>query len=275
MISIVVLTYNSKNFISPCLDSVFSQDYQDFEVIVVDNGSNDGTPELVKKYSKVILIENKENFGACKGRNQGIEASSGEWILTLDCDVVLEKYFFPKVIKKINSISFGIGALQPKILNNDHKTINSCGIYLTWFRRFYDIGRSKKDREQFSEMKHVFGISSACGLYRRKMLEDIKENTGYFDERFFFLVEDIDLSWRSVRKGWRAIFCPDIVSYHSGGSCNFSYKLRQFFCFRNRYYSIVKNEGLIRYLMKILPVLFYDIPRIIFLLLTNPYRKNK
>lgn len=73
-LSIVILTFNGIKFIGPCLDSIFTQDYQDFEVIVIDNGSSDGTALFVKEnYPHVILVENKENLGACKARNQAIE----------------------------------------------------------------------------------------------------------------------------------------------------------------------------------------------------------
>ena len=90
MLSVIVLTFNSIKFIKPCLDSVFSQGYKDFEVIIVDNGSSDGTGGFIKdNYPQVALIENNENLGAAKARNQGIERARGDWVLTLDCDVVL------------------------------------------------------------------------------------------------------------------------------------------------------------------------------------------
>lgn len=274
MISIIVLTYNSRNFIRPCLDSVFSQNYQDFEVIVVDNASTDGTPEVVREYPRAVLVANKENFGACRGRNQGIEASSGEWILTLDCDVALEKGFLSKAVNTINSLPSGIGIVQPKILNLDRKTIYSCGIHLSWVRRFYDIGRGS-DSKEFSESSGIFGACSACAFYKREMLQELKEKTGYFDERFFFLVEDLDLAWRAQKRGWRVLFIPEANCYHAGNSSGRSDKLRQCLCFRNRLYSIFKNEGFKRYLLKVLPLVLYDIPRIIFLAATNPYIYSK
>jgi len=278
MISVIVITYNSEKFIKFCLDSVFSQNYQDFEVIVVDNGSSDGTPGLVKKYSKAVLIENRENFGACRARNQGIEASSGEWILTLDCDVVLEKDFLSKAVNAINSLSPDTGIVQPKILNSANQTIYSCGIHLSWMRRFYDIGRGS-DSEEFSESRGIFGACSACAFYKREMLRELKEKTGYFDERFFFLVEDVDLAWRAQKRGWKVLFIPEANCYHTGNSSDTSDKLRQCLCFRNRLYSIFKNEGFKRYLLKVLPLLVYDMPRIVFLNLTNPsiykiFRRN-
>ena len=270
MISVIVITFNSEKFIGACLGSVFNQNYPDFEVIVVDNGSSDGTLELVKKYPKIVLIENKENFGACRGRNQGIEASSGDWVLTLDCDVVLEKDFLAKAVNVIDSLSSNTEMLQPKILNLDEKTIYSCGIHLSWMRRFYDIGRGRGSGE-FSEVKSIFSACSACAFYKREMLRKLKEKTGYFDERFFFLVEDVDLAWRAQRKGFKAVYVPELICRHKGNSSGVNKKKRQFLCFRNRFYSIMKNEGITRYLIKVLPVLFYDIPRIFFLALTNRY----
>jgi len=74
------------------------------------------------------------------------------------------------------------------------------------------------------------------------MLWELKEETGYFDERFFFLVEDVDLAWRAQKKGWKALFYPKGVCYHSGNSSRTNGKLRQYFCFRNRYLMILKNE---------------------------------
>ena len=105
-ISTVIITFNSEKFIKSCLDSIFTQDYRDFEVIVVDNGSKDGTVDFIKEnYPQVTLIENKENLGTCKVRNQGIEIAKGEWILTLDCDVTLEKNFISQILEAIKHLS--------------------------------------------------------------------------------------------------------------------------------------------------------------------------
>ena len=272
MFSVVIVTFNGEQFIKSCLDSVFAQGYPDFEVIVVDNGSNDGTVHLIRRdYPRVILVENKENLGACRARNQGIEVGKGGWILTLDCDVVLDKGFLSETANKINYLSDRIGIIQPKIFSADRKTIYSAGISLSYLRRFHDIGKSKRDNKKFGRSKYVYGASAAAAFYKRQMLEELRENTGYFDERFFFMVEDVDLAWRANRKGWKALFYPGAVCYHSGDSAKTDNKLRQYFCFRNRYYSIIKNEGLAKYAAKIIPLFFYDFPRICFLFFTNHY----
>lgn len=271
MLSIVIITFNSEKFIQPCLDSIFTKGYRDIEIVVIDNGSKDGTVSFIKEdYPQVILIENKENFGACRARNQGIEASSGDWILTLDCDVILDKSFISEVVRAMEGLSLGVGMIQAKILNSDKKTIYSTGISLSFFRRFYDIRKNKIDNRKFNAPRYIFGGCCAAALYKRQMLEEIKEATGYFDERFFFLVEDVDLAWRAQRKGWKAVYCPQAVCYHQGNSSNFDRKLRQYLCFRNRYYAIKKNEGFIRYVLRVSP-LFYDLLRFMHLLLYNRY----
>jgi len=104
-VSIIILTFNSIRFIKPCLDSIFAQDYPAPEVIIVDNGSKDNTVSFIKQnYPQVILIENKENLGACKARNQAIEVAKGRWILTLDCDIILKEDFLKKIMTFVKEI---------------------------------------------------------------------------------------------------------------------------------------------------------------------------
>lgn len=272
MVSIVILTKNSKDFIKPCLDSIFSQKYQNFEVIVVDNGSTDGTVELVREnYPDLVLIKNNENIGASKARNQGIDIAKYEWILTLDCDVVLEEDFLSNALFLLKNIPMDVGMLQPKILYSDKKRIYSCGLYLSWMRRFHDIGKNRIDRGQYNKIEEVFGACSAAAFYRRGMLDNVKEDTGYFDEKFFFLVEDVDLAWRAQRKQWKAQFRPELRCYHSGDSSLTINRMRQYLCYRNRYLMIAKNEGWKNYALRVLPILFYDVPRWVYLLINNPY----
>lgn len=240
------MTFNSRKFIKSCLESIFAQGVGDIEVIVVDNGSKDNTTVFIREnYPQVRLIENKENLGSAKARNQGIDVTRGEWILTLDCDVILEKDFLPNILELTKNLPPRLGVIQPKILMADRNTIFSCGIYLSKkLRRFYDIGKGKLDNGQFNFAKCIFGVCSACALYKKEMLEEIKEETGYFDEGFFFLVEDVDLSWRAQNKGWRTLYYPEAKSFHYGNSSETSKEIRQYLCFRNRYFMIKKNETL-------------------------------
>lgn len=273
-ISIVIITFNSLEFINSCLASIFKQDCQDIEIIVVDNDSRDGTADFVRSnYPRVTLIENKRNLGPARARNQGIEIASGDWAITLDCDIVLEKNFFAEITGAIKISAPEVGMIQPKILNSDKKTIFSCGIYLSWLKRFYDIGKGKLDQGQFNKPAYIFGNCSATAVYRRETLEDIREETGYFDERFFFLAEDVDLAWRAQRKCWKALYYPGAISYHKGNSSSFNKLQRQFLCWRNRKLLLKKNK--LNVFTLALIALIYDLPRLFSLFLFNPYVYNE
>ncbi len=268
LISIIILTADSRDFLERCLDSVFGQADQNSEVIVVDNGSADGTSEFVRdKYPEVLLIRNKDNLGASRARNQGIAAAQGSWILALDCDVTLGEDFLPGVFRAIESSAADTGMIQPKILQPDKKTIYSCGIYISkLLLRFYDIGKGLPDQGQFDRHRLIFGACSAAAVYNRKMLEAIKEKTGYFDERFFFLFEDVDLSWRGQRRGWKALFEPGLVCYHEGNSSGTGRKTRQGLSLRNRFLTLKKNRGWRGYFF---PLFFYDIPRALYIFISK------
>lgn len=272
-ISIIIPHLKSQQFIKECLDSVYAQDYRDFEIIVVDNGSNDGAVNFINKnFPHVVLIVNKENLGACKARNQGIEVAQGKWILALDCDVILKKDFFNKLMHCVEQAKGRAGFFQPKILNSDKTTIYSCGIYFSKLKRFCDIGKGKSDGPGFNVPRHIFGVCSATGLYSRKMLEELKEDTGYFDERFFFLAEDVDLACRAQKNGWRALFCPQAICYHYGNSSSSDKLLRQFLCWRNRKF-LLKKQRLNRF-QEALIYLCYDFPRLVFLFFVNSYIRD-
>ena len=274
-ISIIILTFNSVKLIKSCLDSISCQDYKDFEIIIVDNGSGDGTVDFIKEqYPQLILIENKKNLGAARGRNLGIDIARGRWIFTQDCDVILEKDLFTQITKLTEELPFDIGIIQPKILQLDKKTIYSCGVYLSRIlKRYYDIGRGKIDKAQFNKKKYVFGACSAAAFYRKNMLEELKEDTGYFDERFFFLVEDVDLSWRAQRRGFKALCYPNAVCYHLGNSSLCGKPLRQYLNWRNR--KILLTKWKFNHFQSMAVYLMYDFPRLLFLLLNNRYVRKE
>ncbi len=267
-ISIVIPVFNGRSFLESCLGSLINQVPPD-RIVVVDNGSCDGTAESVgRNFRGVRLIRNRRNLGACAGRNLGIRALDSDWVLTLDCDVVATPGFIASLLEAAGKAPADLGMIQPKILNPDGRTVYSLGISLTSFRRFYDIGRGQPDT---TEVPQIFGACAAAALYRKEMLDQVCENTGYFDERFFFLVEDVDIAWRCRRKGWKAVMLPEAVCRHNGDSSRTSSKLRQYLSFRNRFFSIAKNEGLMKYSLKVLPLFAYDIPRFVYLAVSNSF----
>jgi GT2 family glycosyltransferase len=270
IISIILVTYNARRYVKACLDSIFTQGFQDYEIIIVDNASQDGTARFVKsKYPDITLIENKANIGPCKARNQGISRANGTYILCMDHDVRLYEDFLENIYKAIEGDE-GIGAIQPKVLRADTKAIYSAGIYLSLLRRFHDIGSGRIDGKKFNHKRHVFGASAAAVLYRKKALKEIRQNGEYFDEDFFYFFEDVDISWRMRRKGWRVLYIPEAACSHAGGRSRNKDRVSQYLCLRNRYFVILKNESLIGFLRLPVILLLYDFWRILFMSVTNP-----
>lgn len=269
-ISIIIVSYNSQENIIACLGSIFAQGFKDYEAIVVDNLSKDSAKTIIKNtYPTVLLIENPENFGACYARNQGIAKASGRFILCLDQDVTLLPGFLENAHKTIESNAC-IGAVGPKILMSDSDTIYSSGIHFSYFRRAYDIGSGRLDSKISGENKYVFGVSAAAALYRREALESIRQGREYFDEDFFYFFEDVDLSWRLQNKGWRQLYCPQAVCLHRAGRSRNKDSVSQYYCFRNRYLMIIKNESFFGFLRFVIVFFLYDLWRNLFMLLFNP-----
>ena len=266
-VSIVIVGYNPGENMVSCLKSIYEQTLKDFEVIYVDNGSTDDTPLILENYPDVINIKNDANKGFCIAVNEGIRKAHGSLILTLNSDVVLDKDFLKVMCESAQKSEAGL--FGARILSMDGKVIDSTGLVLSNFYRFFDRGRNEIDKGQYDKGFDIFGPCAAAALYKREMLEDIKYDGQYFDEDFFFLGEDFDMAWRADKMGWRAQFVPSAVCYHMRNSTNFNPKYRQYLSFRNRYFLLIKNaESSFKYFI----VFFlYDIPRFIFMLCTNKY----
>lgn len=273
-ISVVIPTYNSRRLIGPCLESVVGKDASAAETIVVDNGSTDGTINEVRgRFPGVAVVRNSRNLGASAARNQGIAASHGAWVLCLDCDVVLQEGFLRHIKEAALRAGAHTGMIQSKILYADGRRIFSTGIELDAARRFFDRGKGRFDRGRFDRRQDVFGACAAAALYRRAMLDDVRDSHGYFDERFFFLVEDVDLAWRAHKKGWRGVFCPRAVCHHEADSSRTGTLLRQRLCLRNRRLMMKKNETFFGSLLPGFLFPFYDLPRLAYVTLAGGFSR--
>jgi len=268
MISAVIVNYNRKDLLKRCLDSVRGQTFKDIETIVVDNASSDDSVEMVRTFHpEAKLIWNTRNLLFCKAHNQGIDEAGGNFILCLNNDVILDKDYLKEALFAIG-LDTKIGMVSGKVLRMDKKTIDSTGLFLARNRKAVERGYGKKDKGQYEKPGYVFGVSGACAFFRRNMLMDIKDENGYFDERFGMYYEDLDLCWRAQKKGWKAYYTPKAVSYHIRGGTAVTGKRRpglnlpyiskelQKRYIRNRYLCMKKNDswrGILRNLAFILP----------------------
>lgn len=264
LVSVIILNWNGKRYIRDCLNSVVLQTYPDIEVIVVDNASSDNSQDIVnKEYPFVELIENSENKGFSEAINQGIKASSGSYILSLNNDVIMDPAFISQAVeaasmeKQIGSVSGKLMRVAPK---GEDEVLDSVGITMFKNRLACDTGEREIDVGQYDSFRYVFGACAAAALYKKEMLEDIKLNSEYFDEAFFAFLEDVDLSWRAQLRNWKCIYAPSAVAYHHrGGTAVRRSNLVEIHNYKNRYLMIMKNDSFLGFIKNIHHFLVTDL----------------
>lgn len=278
-VTIQIVTYNSEKDILKCIETINEQTYKNIEIIVIDNKSTDKTVDLLTtEYPNVKLIVNKENLGFCKGHNMGFKEGTGEYVVVLNPDVVLDKHFVEEAVKVMEN-NPEVGLVSGKILRmkpdfTKTNIIDSTGIIMLRNRRAYDRGQGEEDRGQYDYKKDIFGVCGAAAVYRREMLEDIKIDDEYFDENFFAYKEDVDLSWRTKLFGWKCLYVPSAIAYHKRGWKENNRKkispLLKVHSIKNRYLMILKNDRLIDFIKDLPYILLFDIGVFIYCLLREP-----
>jgi len=221
LVSVTVVTYNSGRFIKRCLESVLEQKYANLEVVIIDNASTDGTVDILEQFSESCRIYyNDENIGFAAAQNQAIALASGEWILTLNPDVLLLPNFVQALVDAGNADSKA-GTVCGKLLTilssfdlPEKQLVDSTGIYFTPMLRHLDRGSQEVDNGHYLSFEYVFGATAAAALYRRQMIRDISIDGEFFDPDFFVYREDADVAWRAQLMGWRCIYTPLARGYH-------------------------------------------------------------
>jgi GT2 family glycosyltransferase len=220
-VSVTLVTFNSGRFIKKCLESVLAQKYSDVEVIVIDNASTDGTIDILEQFDgRCRIVYNETNVGFAAAQNQAIAMSRGEWVLTLNPDVLLLPGFIKQLVEA-GQLHSRIGAVCGKLLTikstfelPDKAVIDSTGMYFTPMLRHLDRGSQLPDGGEYSNFEYVFGATAAAALYRREMIEDVAVKGEFFDHDFFVYREDADVAWRHQLLGWRCLYTPYARAYH-------------------------------------------------------------
>lgn len=239
LVSIIVVNWNRREYVGECLNSLRSQSFRDFEVILVDNGSTDGSVESIEENFPgfVRILKNKENVGFARGNNQGIEVARGEYIVLLNNDAQADSHWLEGLLKGTEEDQ-RVGMVASKIyLHGSDKVIDNVGhlIYRDGLNR--GRGRLEVDHGQFDEKEEVLFPSGCAALYRRKMLEEV----GLFDEDFFAYADDTDLGLKGRMAGWRCLYMPQAIVYHRYSQSSGPYSpLKAFYVERNRVWIAVK-----------------------------------
>ena len=221
LVSVTVVTYNSGRFIKRCLESVLEQKYPNMEVVVVDNASTDGTVDILEQFTdRCRIYYNDENKGFAAAQNQAIELSGGEWVLTLNPDVLLMPNFIQALFEagqsdpKVGSVCGKLLTIRATFDLPEKQLVDSTGIYFTPMLRHLDRGSQEVDNGHYLNFEYVFGATAAAALYRRQMIEDIAIDGEFFDPDFFVYREDADVAWRAQLMGWRCLYSPLARGYH-------------------------------------------------------------
>ena len=271
LVSVNIVTWNSMKYIPDCLAALHNQTHRNFEVIVVDNASTDGTVEFIRSsYPSVRLVQNSGNAGFCRGHNQAIRLSDSAFVLPLNPDVTMTPTYIEELVKALMEEPQG-GIAVAKLYLPGGNLLDGAGLSISRARRQYLRGHGEADDGTFQAREYVFGADGAAPLYRRAMLEDIRLGDDYLDEDFFSHKEDLDLSWRSQLYGWRCIYVPAAVASHDR---NFKPSARQRMsgevkrhAVKNRYLTMVKNELPLLFLRDLPFIIWYDLKILGYLLL--------
>ncbi len=229
-VSIVVPNWNGKKYLSDCLRSLEKQTKEAL-IIVVDNGSTDGSVEYVRRtFPSVELLAFDDNAGFAGGVNRGIRYAlkqGFEYVALFNNDAVTDKDWLATLVDEAEA-NKKYGIVTGKLMRDDKKHLDSTGEqYSTWGMPF-PRGRNEVDDNKYDKKEAVFGGTGGASLYSAKMLQQI----GLFDEDFFAYFEDVDIAFRAQLAGWQVRYTPNAVAYHHIGGT--SSKLGSF----TRYHSI-------------------------------------
>jgi GT2 family glycosyltransferase len=220
-LSIVLVCWNNKAYLEPCLDSLYGGGmHSRFDVVVVDNGSTDGSQEMLRtKYPDVLIVQNDHNVGLGKASNQGIEATIGRHVLLLNNDTLVNGPSLDVMVDFLDACPEA-GAVGGKLLNPDG-TVQACYNYFSTLREEFLIATRLGElvRDGYpavmddNEMRSVGWIGSACVMVRRAAFARI----GLLDESYFIYGDEEDLQYRLRQAGWQIIYLPYVTTIHYGG----------------------------------------------------------
>ena len=251
-VTIIIPNYNGCHFMEPCLASLKKQTYKDYQILVVDNASTDGSVEYVKEhYPEIEVIALKKNYGFCKAVNVGIRRSTTPYVILLNNDTTADPYYIEEMVRTIEK-SPRIFSVSSKMIQMYHpELIDSAGdLYtLTGWGVCRGVGRPVSN---YTETDEVFSACAGAAIYRRQVFQKI----GLFDEKHFAYLEDIDVGYRARIFGYRNLYCPTALVYHVGsgtsGSKYNSFKVR--LSARNNIYLNYKNMPLLQLMVNFLPL---------------------
>jgi GT2 family glycosyltransferase len=237
--SVIVANWNGRSDLERCLPALRAQTFIDFEAIVVDNGSSDGSLELLEaEFPEVRVIALDENRGFAAANNIGIDAARGRNIALLNNDTRVDPAWLAELVECLERHPRAASATSKMLLMQEPDTIDGAGDVLTWTFLPYPRGHREPDRGQYEEEAEVFSASGGAALWRG----DILKSLGAFDEAFFAYYEDVDLGFRARLQGLECWYVPtSVVLHHRGATSKGIAEFELFHPLKNRWFMIMKN----------------------------------
>lgn len=250
-VTVIIPNYNGLRFLDDCIQALESQTYQNFEILVVDNGSTDGSVEWLKEHQIETIFLN-ENTGFSGAVNTGIKAAGTPYVILLNNDTKADEYFVAEMVRAIEQSSkiFSVSSCMLQMYHPE--LIDDAGDMYSLLGWAYQRGVGQSINS-YRKSRRVFSACAGAAIYRKKVFEEI----GYFDEMHFAYLEDIDVGYRAKIAGYDNIYCPAAQVYHVGsgtsGSKYNSFKVK--LAARNNVYLNYKNMPLLQLLINSIPII--------------------
>ena len=236
-VTILTVTFNAMDFLEVFFNSIGTSNQHglDVEILMVDNGSSDGSVNWVREHCRQVrILENDENNYA-RALNLGIASSQGDYVVIANNDATVDSEWLQGFFD-IFRTDKNVGAVQSKILFSENKKINSVGVEEIGQFYFRDIGFEGEDSPRYANAAERKYVTGGSVMFRRQCLEDV----GDWDEDFIMFVEDMDYSIRCRKAGWKLWYSPSSILFHQYHGSS-SEKLCDFFCTRNRFLFVAKH----------------------------------
>jgi hypothetical protein len=259
-VSVIVSNHNGLKYglLEPCLTSVFNMEYPNFEVLVVDNASNDGSVEYIKRMfgfdRRLRIIKNSVNSYSL-GLNLAVQAALGEYLLFLNNDIKIDRNYIEEMLKVLEK-NPDVGLAQGKLLAyaNPH-IIDSVGETMDILGTPVTVGAGEVDNGQYNKVLEILSASGSASITRRNVIEEV----GGFDPQYGIGYEDMDFGLRVRLRGYRVLFVPNAIVYHKRAATDLKEEIRlnvKFHFNKNRVATLIKNYE-IKNLIRVIPVVFF------------------
>jgi GT2 family glycosyltransferase len=237
-VSVIIPNWNGGKWLEACLNALKSQDYGDFEVLVVDDASTDGSMDrLEERFPGVRQLQLTKHHGFARAVNAGIRATSADYVLLLNNDTLPSTSFIRNLVLAMDAMQPDVGCLASCMRSMDNPMLlDDTGDIFTWYGHAQKRGHGKPVAE-FKEDGEILSVCAGAALYRRVFLDDM----GGFDEKFVSYLEDLDLGLRGRLLGYRYKFAANADVLHKGHGSNLPTGNYIRFVTRNRLMLIGKN----------------------------------